>query len=62
MIKAVLHFICAIRLGLGFCPECNGNAPALYSCDVCNYHIGGYPNKELKQTWKNRFYKKHGLK
>jgi hypothetical protein len=44
------------RLHLGFCPECNSDAPAIDKCLVCFSYRGTYPPSEtVKRRWRERF-------
>lgn len=38
------------RLFLGFCPECNSDAPGLYTCPVCHYYSGHYPPSRFRRA------------
>lgn len=49
------RFIGMKRLLLDECPRCNGDAPNVYDCKVCNNLSRVRPNYILKALWWLRF-------
>lgn len=52
----------------GYCPECNGDSPKYFDCEVCNcFHLGNrysHPTKKQRFTWWGKFleYNSHDKK
>jgi hypothetical protein len=59
VIKSLKWWRGYFRLLNHFCPECNSDAPELYSCPVCRYYRGERPPTEKTESvWWLRFLKK----
>lgn len=43
--------IAKYRLFFGFCPKCNGDAPAIDGCGICNGERSYPPSKHKKMMW-----------
>ena len=43
------------RLAWGFCPECNGGSPDLYTCPTCRGSRAFPPTLENKKLWEQRW-------
>jgi hypothetical protein len=46
-----------VRLHLGRCPHCNGNAPETFECDVCAY--GGVSEHFWQDRWLHKLRAKY---
>jgi hypothetical protein len=48
------------RLLFNNCPECNSDAPRLYTCPVCQFYSGKYPPPaKLMNKWLERWKRLH---
>lgn len=48
------------RIWWGFCPECNSDAPELYSCRFCESY-GGWRNKQARKDIRIKWLRKCGV-